>query len=153
MKKILSLVVLFSLTSFASSTSEQTFNPTLENELITMEKKSWVAWKARDGAFFERFLSDDHVEIHPSGVARKAAVVATVATPHCVVNSYSLDSFKLTVFSEDAALLTYHAEQNTLCSGVAVPSPVWTGSLFIRRSGRWLNAAYQHTQAVVPQRQ
>jgi hypothetical protein len=36
----------------------------LEKELIALEKQSWEAWKNRDGDFFDRFLSDDHVEIH-----------------------------------------------------------------------------------------
>lgn len=47
-------------------------------------------------------------------------------------------------------MLTYYADQNTLCNGVAVPTPVWTGSLFIKRDGRWLNTAYQHTKAASP---
>lgn len=140
--------VLFTLAG--TRASAQTANPALEKELIALEKQSWEAWKNRDGDFFDTFLSDDHVEIHPGGVAGKAGVVASVRTKSCVVNTYSLDGFKLTQFSPDAAMLTYYADQNTLCNGVAVPTPVWTGSLFIKRDGRWLNAAYQHTKAASP---
>ena len=149
MKRIM-FVAAFLVATSSGVVRAQSPNQKLEQDLITLEKQSWEAWKSRDGDFFEHFLSDDHVEIHPAGIAGKAGVVASVRTKSCVVNSYSLDGFKLTVFSEDAALLTYWADQNTLCNGVAVPTPVWTGSLFIKRDGRWVNAVYQHTKAAAP---
>ena len=149
MKRILFAIV-FLVAAGARPARAQSSDPKLEQDLISLEKESWEAWKNRDGDFFERFLSEDHVEIHPAGIAGKAGVVASVRTKACVVNSYSLDGFKLTKFSDDAALLTYWADQNTLCNGVAVPTPVWTGSLFIKRDGRWVNAVYQHTKAAAP---
>jgi len=123
-------------------------NPSaLKETLEGLERQSWEAWKNRDGKFFSEFLSDDHVEIHPTGIANKATVVAGVASPICVVKSYAVDNFTLTVFDANAALLTYHAAQDTACNGKPVPSPVWASSLYVRRGGRWLNALYQHTPA------
>ena len=49
----------------------------LKDSLIAFEKESWQAWQRRDGAFFQTFLSDDHVEVGFWGVAGKAAVVAS----------------------------------------------------------------------------
>jgi len=134
----------------ATRASAQSVDRTLERELTLLEMKSWEAWKSRDSSFFRQFLSDDHVEIHPAGISNKTAVVASVGTPNCEVKGYSVGSFKLTVFNETTALLTYRAAQDTQCNGVAVPSPVWTGSLYIKRDGRWQNAAYQHTKATDP---
>lgn len=119
----------------------------LRETLINLERQSWEAWKNRDGKFFERFLSDDHVEVGFTGVANKATVVAGVASPACVVKSYQIDNFKLTRFDENTALLTYHAEQDTACNRIAVPSPVWASSLYVKRDGRWRNALYQQTRA------
>ena len=117
---------------------------TLEAELTAMEQASWVAWQGHDAAFFERFLSDDHVEMQP-GPAGKAGVVAAVRGG-CVVKSYTVDRFSLTRFSADTALLTYRAAQDTTCGTAPhsghVPSPVWATSLFVRRDGRWQNALY-----------
>jgi len=121
--------------------------PALLAQLTDLEKKSWVAWKARDGKYFESFLSDDHVEMGPSGTSDKKTVVAGVASPACVVSSYTVDSFKLTQFAANTALLTYHAAQDTKCGSVAVPSPAWVSSLYIKRHGRWLNALYQQSPA------
>jgi hypothetical protein len=54
-----------------------------ETLIRELESKSWVAWKNHDAAFFEQFLSDDHVEVH--GLTGKSAVVAGVCSPSCVV--------------------------------------------------------------------
>jgi hypothetical protein len=113
--------------------------------LIDLEKQSWEAWKTRDGKFFDGFLSDDHVELGPGGPAGKKAIVDFVGSPVCVVKNYSVDSFKVTIFNDNAALVTYHAAQDTTCGGKPVPSPVWINSLFIKRGSHWLNAAYQQT--------
>jgi hypothetical protein len=118
----------------------------LDEELIALEKQSWVAWQGHDGVFFDRFLSDDHVELEPNGPAAKAPVVASVRAG-CVVKSYSLDSFKVTRFSPDMAVLVYRAAQDTMCGAAKVPSPVWATSVFVRRDGRWQNAVYVHSPA------
>jgi hypothetical protein len=121
-------------------------DPALQETLVALEKRSWEAWKNRDGKFFQDFLSDDHVEVGFGGVIRKAAVVAGVGSPACVVRSYAVDRFRLTSFDSNTAVLTYHAEQDTTCGGNPVPSPVWVSSLYVRRGGRWWNAVYQQSQ-------
>ena len=117
----------------------------VEDELIAMEKASWVAWKAHDSKFYETFLSDDHLEIHGMGVGGKAGVVTLVASGACTVESYTVDHWEFRRLSADSALLNYRAEQKTTCAGVSVPSPVRATSVFARRDGRWVNVLYQHS--------
>lgn len=112
-----------------------------------LESKSWVAWKAQDADFFEQFLSEDHVEVHGYGVAGKKAVVAAIRSAACVVASYSLGPLSLLHTSPDSVLVTYRAEQSTKCGSAVVPSPVWATSLYVKRSGRWVNVLYQQTPA------
>lgn len=119
----------------------------LDSLLVGLERQSWVAWQARDGAFYQHFLADDHVETGSTWLAGKSDVVGFVGSRICVVERYSLDRFHLTRFDENTALLSYHASQSTTCNGARVPSPVWVSSLFVRRDGKWLNALYQHTPA------
>jgi hypothetical protein len=118
----------------------------LKETLVTLEKHSWEAWKKRDGTYFQDFLSDDHVEVGFYGTTNKTGVVKGVSSPACVVNTYTVDNFEVTPFSENTALLTYHAAQDTTCGSNRVPSPVWVSSLYVKRNGRWLNALYQQTQ-------
>ena len=124
--------------SVAPSSGDEAF-------VLDLESKSWEAWKNHDAIFFERFLSDDHVEVHGNGIVGKAAVVEGVRSPACVVQSYSLGPLSVTLVSPDSILVTYRAEQDTLCGAARVPSPVWATSLYTKRSGRWVNVLYQHT--------
>lgn len=110
-----------------------------------LETASWVAWKNHDGGFFEKFLSDDHVEVHSYGIVGKAAVVQGVRSSACTVQSYALGPFSMTPVSSDTVLVTYRAEQTTYCGDARVPSPVWATSLYARRAGQWVNVLYQHT--------
>jgi hypothetical protein len=130
----------------AHSRDAATAADSLEQELTSIEQASWVAWQKRDGKFFQNFLSDDHVEVGTTGIATKAQVVAFVGSPVCVVKSYSVDHFHLTRFDDNTALLTYRADQDTMCGKTKVPTPTWVSSLFVRRDGKWVNALYQHTR-------
>jgi hypothetical protein len=118
----------------------------LKEALVKLEKQSWEAWQKHDGKFFQKFLSDDHVEVGFGGLTNKDEVVRGVTSPMCVVKSYSVDKFELTILDTNTALLNYHAAQDTTCGGKAVPSPVWASSLYIKRGDHWLNVFYQQTQ-------
>ena len=117
----------------------------LQESLIKLEKQSWEAWKNRDGKFFQDFLADDHVDVGFGGTTNKSTVVSGVASPACVVKSYTVDRFNVTVLDPHTALLTYHAAQDTTCGGKPVPSPAWVSSLYVKRGDRWQNALFQQT--------
>jgi hypothetical protein len=118
---------------------------TLKDSLIDLEQQSWVAWKKRDGTYFDRQLADDHVEVAAGGVSNKATVVAFVGSGMCVVEDYALSDFSMTQLDVNTAVLTYHAIQTTKCHGIPLPSPAWATSVYIRRDNRWLNAVFQQT--------
>ena len=128
-----------------ASASIPTLSTGDETMIRELENRSWAAWKMRDGAFFERVLSEDHVDVHANGLSGKAEVVAGVRSSGCVVRSYALGPYSMTVVTADSVLVTYRAEQDSACSGRKVASPVWATSLYARRSGRWLNVMYSHT--------
>jgi len=139
---VVSLVLTLSIAISAQTSAS---NDKLKNDLIALEKQSWVAWQKRDGSFYQRTLSDDHVEVNSGGTATKKEVVDFVGTPVCVVKSYSVDNFNVTIFSADTALIVYHAEQDTTCNGKRAPSPTWVTSLYVKRGGKWLNALFEET--------
>ena len=132
----------------AGSTSAVTLSASDQAAIRDLETRSWVAWKNHDAAFFEQFLADDHVEVHTNGIAGKAAVVAGVRSPACVVQDYSIGPLPLVPVSADTVLVTYRAERNTACGTAKVPSPVRATSLYAKRAGRWVNVLYQHTPAI-----
>jgi hypothetical protein len=123
--------------------------PDLADQLIKLEKSSWVAWQKHDTKFYQRFLSEDHVEVGFAGPGDKANVVKGVESG-CTVKSYETKGYKVTRLGPDTALVTYWASQDTLCAGQPVPSPVWVSSLYVRRKGEWLNAVYQQSAVPAP---
>jgi hypothetical protein len=147
MKKIIAITTVMFLFSSLLPGQKKDTRKSVEEILTNLEKQSWDAWKSRDGKFYKGFLSDDHIEVGSGGGANKSEVVAFVGSPVCVVKSFSVDHFKLTIFNPSTALLTYHAQQDTTCGGGPVPSPVWVSSLYVRRGGKWLNALYEQTPA------
>ncbi len=143
-----SAVAIFLASSCALQPGRSDDSGDLKEQLIALEKQSWIAWQDRDGGFFEKFLAADHVEVGSSGPAGKASIVAFVGSPACVVESYSVDDFRMSRPTGDTALLLYRVQQKTTCGGVAVPSPAWASSWYVFRDGRWQNVAYQQSPAV-----
>jgi hypothetical protein len=147
--KFLLLGIAVAIGSASTVSAEQGAAPAAStgdvNFVRELEMKSWVAWKAQDAAFFEQSLSEDHVEIHGNGMTGRAAVVSGVRSGICVVQSYSLGAMSAAVIAPDVVLVTYRAEQETRCGSAKVPSPVSVASLYVERSGRWLNVLYQQT--------
>jgi hypothetical protein len=104
-----------------------------------------------DAGFWDRFLSDDHIEISGySGAAAKKDVLGGIRSKVCTVASYKIDHFTFRQLDPKTAVLIYRAEQDTTCGGIKVPSPVWATSLYQMRSGRWQNVLYEHTPVLVP---
>jgi hypothetical protein len=123
--------------------------PSAEQSLIALEKQSWVAWQKMDAAFWERFLSDDHIELNGYvGAVGKKDVIQGIAGKACKVASYKVDRFSFRQIDPRTAVLVYRAEQDTTCGTVKVPSPVWATSLYQLRGGRWQNVLYEHTPAL-----
>ena len=101
--------------------------------------------------FWDRFLSDDHVELNGFvGAIGKKGVIDGIASKACHVASYKVGDFTFRRFDARTALLVYRAEQDTTCGAVKVPSPVWATSLFQKRGGRWVNVLYGHSPVLTP---
>jgi hypothetical protein len=147
--KSLGTAVVLLLTLGASGAAVARDNPpSLKDHLIALEKRSWDAWQRMDARFWQDFLSDDHLEIQPGGVADKKAVIAGIASRQCAVKTYRVDRFSFRQLGADAAVLAYWAAQDTTCGSIKVPSPVWATSIYQRRNGRWQNVLYEHTPAL-----
>jgi hypothetical protein len=137
--------------SFAVAGPARAAEDPLQARLIAMEKASWAAWQKMDLAFWDRFLSDDHVELNGFvGATGKKSVIDGIAGKTCHVASYKVDNFTFRRFDPHTALLIYRAEQDTTCGKYKVPSPVWATSLYQLRGGRWVNVLYGHSPVLAP---
>lgn len=141
----------FLLLTAVSSHARSAGNDLLEQRLIAFEKDSWVAWQRQDPAFWEKFLSADHIEIWPTGAVGKQDVIGGIRKKVCTVRSWTADHFTFRRLDPDTAVLVYKATQDTVCGATQVPSPVWATSIFELRDGRWVNVYYSHVPAAKSQ--
>jgi hypothetical protein len=136
-------VLLLASAAAAQSTTEQ--------KLIDLETQSWASWQKMDADFWDRFLSDDHIEISGYvGATGKKDVIGGIRSKVCHVASYKVDHFTFRQLDAQTAVLVYRAQQDTTCGEIKVPSPVWATSLYQLRGGRWQNVLYEHTPVLTP---
>jgi hypothetical protein len=143
-KTMMILMIAIGVSSAAFSQTKMSKNPKLEAQIIALEKAGWEAWKNKKAAWFKTNLTEDFVMVNSKGVTNKAQVLKTTPTD-CEVKSFSLDNFKLVMLNENAALLTYTAMQDAVCSGETIPAQVRASVNYVKRGGKWLEAFYMET--------
>jgi len=119
----------------------------LETELIEMEKRGFEAWQKKDGKFYQATSTETAYSVDRFGVLTHEQFLQAIGNNPCKVNSYKMDSFKVTRLNPETALLTYRYTQDVVCSGKPEPSPVWASTLFLNHAGKWLAAFHQETPA------
>jgi len=60
-------------------------------------------------------------------------------------SEYKIDELKVKTLAKDVALVSYQATIKGTYQGKAVSSPVQVAQVWVRRDGKWLQAAYQET--------
>ena len=119
-----------------------------KEDLIANEGKAWKSWKAKDGKFFEDYLTDNAIGMGNNGRSDKAAIIKRISDPTCDVNDFSFSEEQLTLLGADAALLTYKATQDAKCGGKALPATVRAATVLVRSGDKW-KAAFHAEAAVV----
>lgn len=144
---LLALPAIFSCCSAWSAEVPVQSDDQVRAKLTDLENKSWEAWKARDGSYFQTFAAPDHLDVGPGGAIGRAEVVAGVSSHACVVGSYSLEPMKFVRIAPDTAMLVYRANQDTSCNGKPIPTPSWITSVYVNRDGRWQNVLFEDIPA------
>jgi hypothetical protein len=123
--------------------------PTKE-ALMTIEKSAWEAWKNKDTKFWDGFMADKYIESGPNGKIDKAAAIKMMSEDKSEVKSYSLSDDQMKMLGNDAALLTYKAEQDYTENGKPGPKNVWAASIYVREGDKWKSAYHNEVAAVDP---
>ncbi|HKK07728.1 MAG TPA: nuclear transport factor 2 family protein [Gemmatimonadota bacterium] len=114
--------------------------------LSGIEKTLWQAWKDHDPAPFQKYLADDALNVSQTGIeVGKAGYVASLADNGCDVKGFSFSDWAAHPVTDDVAILTYRATQDASCGGQAMPAAVIVSSVYVRKAGTWMSAAYHET--------
>ena len=123
--------------------------PTKE-ALMTIEKSAWEAWKNKDTKFWDGFMSDKYIEAGPNGKIDKAGAIKMMSEDKSEVKSYSVSDDQMQMLGNDAALLTYKAQQDYTDNGKPGPKEVWAASVYVREGDKW-KSVYHNEVAMADQ--
>jgi len=115
---------------------------------MASETQAWNSWKAKNGKYFEDYLTDNAIGMGNGGRVDKAAIVKRISDPTCDVNNFSFSEEQMTPLGADAALLTYKATQDAKCGGKVLPAGVWAATFLVRSGDKW-KAAFHAEAAIV----
>lgn len=119
-----------------------------KEDLIANEKKAWGSWKAKDGKFFEEYLTNNAIGMGSKGRSDKTRIVKRISDPTCEVNDFSLTEEQMTPLGTDVALLTYKATQDAKCGSKLLPATVRAATVLVRSGDKW-KAAYHNEVAII----
>jgi uncharacterized protein (TIGR02246 family) len=143
-----SIIVFALLTLVVTSALGQTKrNDSVETQIVALEKMAFEAWKNKDKKFFDEHMSEDGQYLDSDGAGGKAQYVKAIIDNNCTVSRYSLDNTKVTMLSNDVALLVYRYAHDAVCGGNPEASPLWASTVYVKRNGKWLIAFHQEIAA------
>jgi hypothetical protein len=120
---------------------------TLKEELASIEQALWGAWAINDKTVIKARGRDDTVLIMATGRERFEDF-ADDPSGGCEVFGYSLGDFEVVKLTDDAAALSYRAEQDATCEGQKLPSPVMVSSVYAREDGMWKWVMYHESPLI-----
>jgi hypothetical protein len=115
--------------------------------LVALEKSAYGAWKSKNAAFWETFLSERFVGWGMSGRLDKVSATKEYTGADCDVKRYALSEARVSPRGKQAALITYKATVDGTCGGRKIPANSWAAGVYIRDGSQW--KATFHAQAAV----
>ena len=130
---------------FAAISAE--LSQTEQAALVQLEKQAWDVAKQKNWQAYNRLLSQDFVWIDDSGVLLgREPFLKYIADLDLA--DYAMEGVKVTMFNNNAAMLTYKVVLRGEFAGHPIPpTPSYIGSEYLRRGGHWVNVFTQTTAA------
>jgi ketosteroid isomerase-like protein len=136
------------LLALAKEWRDQTSTETasVEQELITLEKRWNDSWVKRDPAFLDRILADDYIETDPDDdMATKAEELALVRSTETTITAVMADDFMVRVYG-DAAVVTFRLTFKKPVDGKEMTGQERFTDTWIKRDGRWQCVAVHYSR-------
>ncbi len=158
---MLSVVVLFLMVSSGSAQSGQnkqnqgkssqaasanSGKSSLEETIISMERRAWEAVKARDTKTFSELFAADGLLVDAGGMTTRPAFFQSL--PDLTITDYKLSDLKVTMIDKNTALITYRADSKGSFKGQPFPpNPAYTSTIWTKRGGKWVAIYHQETMS------
>ena len=131
-----------SLTALAQGGPARSNAASVEETLISNEKRTWELYKNKDVKGLAELTAEDYYDIYPTGEAvDKKRYLADVLETE--VKDYALSDFKVIMLNDAAAIVVYKAKGHGAVKEREIRSQVAVTSGWARRGGKWLNVFYR----------
>jgi uncharacterized protein (TIGR02246 family) len=118
----------------------------LEEAILSMERRAWEAVKARDARAFTDLFAADGLMADSMGFSTRDGFLQTL--PDLMIDQYMLNDVKVMMIDKNAALITYKADVKGSFKGKAFPAnPMFVSSIWAKRDGKWMAVYHQETIA------
>lgn len=105
--------------------------------ILTVEKKIWDAWKAKDAKVLEDTLGKDFTFYTGAGRSDRASTIKLWATDNkCDVKSVWLSDAKSVSLTKDVSLLTYKGGGDGTCEGQPIMTE-WYAGAYVKEGETW----------------
>lgn len=123
-------------------------NPSVEQELIELERQFWQAMKDRDASTAVRLSDDTTIVAGPQGVASidKSAIRGIVDDAKYTLDEFDLHDAEVRLISDDVAIIAYGVHEKLTVDGQPVELDAADSSTWVRRDGTWVCA--MHSEAI-----
>ncbi|WP_426663531.1 DUF4440 domain-containing protein [Rhodanobacter aciditrophus] len=115
--------------------------------LVAEEGASWNLAIQRNAGAYRALHAPDFITVSGGGVVGKAASEASAMDAQVRFDQCALSGFAVRFVARNAALVTYRVKAAGLDHGKAFRLDGYASSLWMKRSGGWLNVLYQATPA------
>jgi hypothetical protein len=126
--------------------AQQTVPPSPLAQLLESQvRAAWAAFKKRDRAAYEKFLTNDFQAVEADGEGERTRLHVLGEVEHSMLSDYLLQMFQVQPLGPDYAFVTY---ENTMQFPRGAPlrfRRVFIGELWTRQSGHWQMMRYQET--------
>lgn len=118
--------------------------------LLSRETSAYEAWKSRDAAFWQSFLSDKFVGWGSSGRLDKTSAIREYTGADCKIGRYAISDVQVTPLDRDAALITHKTSVAGACGGRKIPHGRWAATVYVRNDKQWKAAFHAEATIVDP---
>ena len=133
----------------ASAAAQSTNHASAEKQIVANEMAVSAAFAKHDAATIQKHLLADGVAVDPAGVTLVADILKML--PEMKTEpGWKIDSNKVTWIDDNTAVHTYKWTGKGTMMGQPVPSPTWSSTVWVLRSGQWKAAFHQETLAMAP---
>jgi hypothetical protein len=127
--------------------------PSIDQELLDLEKQFWDAIRNRDGAAATRLTDARTLVIGPQGIGKldRQALAGLVENPPYELKRWRIDDdVQVSTIADGVALIAYKVNEEMVVDGETTVLEAFDTSVWVRRDGGWVCAAHTETIAGDP---